>query len=74
MDINKVNGLLGWVLVKLESLDPTNLEEMEMQVAANYDSDVSSVSAAKKRLQHLLDKLSANRSDSNRVKSTGTKR
>jgi len=74
MDINKVNNLLGRVRVKLESLDPSNLNEMEMQVSANYDSDTGSVNAAKKKLQDLLDKLSANRSDSNRVRATGTKR
>lgn len=76
MDINRVNGLLGRVMVKLESLDPANLEEMaelEMQVGDNYDTDGSSVEVAKKRLQSLLDKLSAGRSDSNRVRATGTR-
>jgi len=76
MDINRVNGLLGQVRVKLESLDPANLEEMaelEMQVGAGYDTDGSTVEVAKKRLQTLLDKLSNGRSDSNRVQATGTK-
>jgi hypothetical protein len=75
MDINRVNGLLGQVRVKLESLDPANLEEaeLEMQVGAGYDTDGSTVEVAKKRLQHLLDKLSNGRSDSNRVRATGTR-
>ena len=75
MDINRVNNLLGQVRVKLESLDPANLEEMaelEMQVGDGYDTDGETVDIAKGRLQHLLDKLSANRSDSNRVRATGT--
>ena len=75
MDINRVNSLLGQVRVKLESLDPANLEEMaelEMQVPDGYDMDDDVVATAKGRLQHLLDKLGANRSDSNRVRATGT--
>ena len=75
MDINRVNNLLGQVRVKLESLDPANLEEMaelEMQVANGYDTDGSTAEVAKKRLQNLLDKLGANRSDSNRIRATGT--
>ena len=76
MDISRVNGLLSRVQVKLESLDPANLEEMaelEMQVGGGYDTDGSSIAVAQKRLQSLLDKLSAGRSDSNRVKATGTR-
>lgn len=75
MDINRVNGLLGQVKVKLESLDLANLEEMaelEMQVGDGYDTDGSTVDVAKGRLQNLLDKLSKGRSDSNRVRATGT--
>lgn len=75
MDINRVNNLLGRVQVKLESLDPANLEEMaelEMQVGAGYDTDSSTIAVAQKRLQHLLDKLSSGRSDANRVRATGT--
>lgn len=76
MDINRVNNLLGRVQMKLESLDPDNLEEMaelEMQVGDGYDTDSSTIAVAQKRLQHLLDKLSSGRSDSNRVQATGTR-
>jgi len=75
MDINRVNNLLGRVRVKLESLDPSNLEEMaelEMQVGDGYDTDGGTIAVAQKRLQHLLDKLSNGRSDSNRIRATGT--
>jgi len=74
MDIGYLNGLLGQVRVKLESLDPT-LEDLEMQQMDLSDSecDDARLGTAKARLNHLLAKLGANRSDSNRVKSYGTK-
>jgi hypothetical protein len=77
MDINRVNNLLGQVRVKLESLDPANLEmlgEEDLEPTAGYEMNGSALSAARKKLQDLMDKLSANRSDSNRVRATGTGR
>lgn len=76
MDIGYVNNLLGQVRVKLESLDPSMTEEdLEMQQADPSDSanDDARLGSAKARLNHLLAKLGANRSDSNRVKSYGTR-
>jgi hypothetical protein len=75
MDVAYVNKLLGNVKIKLESLDPSNeLSELEMQQADSEDSanSDSRMGAAKARLQHLLNKLGANRSDSNYVKAYGT--
>ena len=74
MDIGYTNNILGKVKERLESLDPT-VEDLEMQQADVSDSenDDARVSSAKSRLNHLLAKLGANRSDSNRVRSYGTK-
>ena len=75
MDINRVNNLLGQVRYKLESLDPSNLDaldEEDLEPTAGYDMDGKVLSKAKQKLQNLFDKLSANRSDSNRVRATGT--
>ena len=73
MDIGYLNNLLGQVRVKLESLDPT-VEELEMQQSDLSDSenDEGRLASARKRMDHLLAKLGANRSDSNRVKAHGT--
>lgn len=74
MDIGHVNNLLGEVKVRLEYLDPS-VEDVEMQQMDPSDSENQGarMSAAKKRLAHLLAKLGANRSDANRVRATGTK-
>ena len=74
MDIGYLNGLLGQVRMKLESLDP-QYEDLEMQQPdlSDEDNEEARLSAAKARLNHLLAKLGANRSDSNRVKAYGTK-
>ena len=77
MDIGHVNNLLSEVKQRLEYLDPTNegVGELDMQQADVEDGENRSarLSAAEKRLSHLLAKLGANRSDSNRVKAYGTK-
>ena len=76
MDIGYVNNLLGQVKYKLESLDPSFDEDLEMQQADVSDSENvdSRMSASRMRLNHLLAKLGANRSDSNKVKAHGTTR
>jgi hypothetical protein len=77
MDIGRVNNLLDQVRVKLESLDPASLEESMGEIQNQLDGDSApddgSVGTAKKRLGHLLAKLGANRSDSNKVKAYGSK-
>lgn len=72
MDINYVNGLLESTKQKLESLDPRR-KMMEEQKKPSEHSG-SRMSAAKKRLEKLYSKLTAGRSESNQVKSTGAKR
>ena len=74
MDIAYVNNLLGEVRERLEYLDP-RVEDVEMQQPDLSDSgnQEARLSAAKKRLAHLLAKLAANRSDANRVRSYGTR-
>lgn len=71
MNIAHVNGLLNDVRLRLESLDEENLE---MQVGPDYANRSDRITAAKKRMDGLLAKLGANRSESNRVRAYGTKR
>lgn len=77
MDIGYVNNLLDQMKVKLESLDPANLEEgmgeIQNQLQGASASDPGAIGSAKKRLDHLLAKLGANRSDANKVKAYGSK-
>lgn len=74
MDIGHVNNLLDEVKARLEYLDP-QYEDVEMQQTDAGDSvnQGARMGAVKKRLAHLLAKLSANRSEANRVRSYGTK-
>lgn len=70
MNISHVNGLLDEVRVRLESLDEENLE---LQVGSGYENEPARLAAAKGRLDKLLAKLNANRSDANRVRAYGTR-
>lgn len=73
MDIGHLNGLLTKMKVKLESLAVDEDIEMQQDDPSDSENDDARLSSAKARLNHLLAKLGANRSDSNRVRSYGTK-
>jgi len=70
MNIAHVNGLLNDVRLRLESLDEENLE---LQVGQGYENRPDRISAAKGRMEKLLAKLGANRSEANRIVAYGTK-
>ena len=76
MDIGYVNNLLGKMKSQLESLDPNFEEDIEMQQSDVSDSENTDarMSSVRMRLNNLLGKLTANRSDSNMVKAYGTTR
>lgn len=69
MDISKVNGLLGQVRVRLESLDPSNTDE---QIQTMNSVDPKSLGAANSKLTSLMAKLTAGRSKATKVRATGT--
>lgn len=69
MDISKVNDLLGQVRLRLESLDPARADE---GIETMSPDTPGSVSAANGKLASLMAKLTANRSDKNKVRATGT--
>lgn len=70
MNLAKVNSILEEMKLRLESLHPNKIEEMR----ANSVHSGKKMSAAKKRLAKLYQKLTAGRSEANKVVATGAKR
>lgn len=71
MNLSEMIHLLGDAKTKLESLDPRRIEEAQKKPSEHTPSRMS---AAKKRLKGLYDKLTTGRSDATKVKPTGAKR
>lgn len=71
MDIGHVNQLLESVMYKLESLDPQRIEEAQKRPSEQHPQRMS---AARKRLQNLYDKLTKDRPSHTKVQATGSKR
>lgn len=75
MDYQYINQLLGNVKVKLESCTPEGLEaSLQESHKMPSEQQPARMSAAKKRLQNLYDKLTKNRPPHTQVQSTGAKR
>jgi hypothetical protein len=73
MDIQHINGILGTVKAKLESLDPAKRQIAEAQKKPS-EHDSKRMKAAKSRLDRLYAKLTTGRDESNKVQATGAKR
>ena len=71
MDIGHINELLESVRGKLESLDPVRLEEAQKEPS---EQQPQRMSAARKRLQNLYDRLTKDRPPQTHVQATGAKR
>ena len=71
MQIQQINSMLSEVREKLESLDLDQLSEMNTKPSQHHGEKVS---AAQHRLKQLYAKLTAGRSESNRVRAYGAKR
>jgi len=71
MNIGYVNQLLESVKGKLESLDPGRVEEAQKKPS---EQQPARMSAARKRLQNLYDKLTKDRPPHTQVQATGAKR
>jgi hypothetical protein len=74
MNIGHINGLLGNVKVKLESLHPANRQQIAEAQKKPSEHDPKRMRAAKSRLEKLYSKLTTGRSDATKVKATGAKR
>lgn len=71
MTLSEMNEILSTVKAKLEARDPRRMDEAQKKPS---EQQPSRMAAAKKRLNHLYDKLTANRTDATKVKATGAKR
>ena len=67
----KILGILSDVKVKLESMDPTKLQEAQKKPS---EQSPARLSAAKRRLDHLYKKLTAGQGSHLKIQSTGAKR
>ncbi len=63
--------ILSDVKVKLESLDPANLQEAQKKPS---EQSPSRLSAAKRRLDHLYKKLTTGQGSHLKIQATGAKR
>ncbi len=71
MHIQQINSMLSEVREKLVSIDLGELSEMNKTPSQHHGDKMA---AAKYRLQQLYDKLTAGRSDANKVQAHGAKR
>lgn len=71
MNISKINHLLSEVHTRLDSLNPSNMEEGIPTINA-HASHGKAVSKAKSRVNDLMSKLTKGRPGSTKVKSTGS--
>lgn len=71
MHIQQINSMLSEVKEMLVNFDLSQLSEMHTTPSQHHDDKIA---AARTRLQQLYDKLTAGRSDANKVQSHGAKR
>lgn len=69
MNVSKINGLLGQVRIRLESLDPNAAEEGIEHMSPGSSK---SIKGANDRVGFLMSKLTTGRNKANKVRATGT--